>query len=357
MRPFLLLLLAITLPLGAYSITLQHYGSLQARLFDTTTAYRVATQALYRPQLSATIASLDAASIDSEVAYQVRSSFQLQNSAGDADIKGEFYRAWLRYSGAQYEARIGLQKINFGAALMLRPLQWFDTIIPTDPAKNTQGVYALLGRYYMLNNANFWLWLINPDEDNQSISFAHNDDGIAWGGRAQYPLPLGEAALSYLHRGLSHTTYDTEQRLGFDWRGDIGIGLWLEASASRLRGTDTHRASATTVGADYTIAAGNGIQITAEHMRAAEDWQLLNLWNHAQASSLMLSYPLNLLDSLSGILAYDWKREKLQGYASVSRAYDLITLYCNVYWTPLDGETSGNIWGEKSVELRVDITF
>lgn len=356
MRIALNLLLLIALPLGAQNLRFTQYGSLQSRLFDHMQDYRLDSQVLYRPQLSATLFSQDAASIDSEVAAEFRSSLQLQHADADTHLDAELYRAWLRYSGAQYEARIGLQKINFGAALMLRPLQWFDTIDPTDPAKNSQGVYALLGRYYLLNNANFWLWLINPDEVTQSISFAHNNDGFAWGGRAQYPLPLGEAGLSYLHRGLDHPSYNTEQRLGFDWRGDIGIGIWLETSASRFSGAATHRASLTTVGGDYTIAAGNGIQITAEHMRSGEDWQLLNLWNHAKASSLMLSYPLNLLDSLSGILAYDWNRKKLQGYASFSRAYDLVTLYCNVYWAPL-AAVENSMWGGKSVEIRADITF
>jgi hypothetical protein len=75
------------------------------------------------------------------------------------------YRLWARMSGPQYELRVGLQKINFGSASVLRPLMWFDTIDPRDPLQITSGVYGILGRYYFLNNANLWLWaLIGNDE-------------------------------------------------------------------------------------------------------------------------------------------------------------------------------------------------
>lgn len=40
------------------------------------------------------------------------------------------YRVWLRYSTDQLEIRLGLQKLNFGSALMMRPLMWFDQTIP-----------------------------------------------------------------------------------------------------------------------------------------------------------------------------------------------------------------------------------
>ena len=71
---------------------------------------------------------------------------------GNADVKP--YRAWMRYSGKQFDLRLGLQKINFGSAQMLRPLMWFDQVDPRDPLQMTDGVWGLLGRYYFLNNPN-----------------------------------------------------------------------------------------------------------------------------------------------------------------------------------------------------------
>jgi len=55
---------------------------------------------------------------------------------------------WIRLSTKQFELRAGLQKINFGSATLLRPLMWFDKIDPRDPLQLTDGVYALLARYY-----------------------------------------------------------------------------------------------------------------------------------------------------------------------------------------------------------------
>jgi hypothetical protein len=67
------------------------------------------------------------------------------------------YRGWVRYSTSNFELRLGLQKINFGSASILRPLMWFDQMDPRDPLQLTNGVWALLGRYYFLNNANLLL--------------------------------------------------------------------------------------------------------------------------------------------------------------------------------------------------------
>jgi len=49
---------------------------------------------------------------------------------GYADGKIKPYRVWARYSSRQFEIRLGLQKINFGSATMLRPLMWFDQLDP-----------------------------------------------------------------------------------------------------------------------------------------------------------------------------------------------------------------------------------
>lgn len=60
------------------------------------------------------------------------------SSWSDGNIKA--YRAWGRYTTNHFELRIGLQKIDFGTAMILRPLQWFDEIDPRDPLKFTNGV-------------------------------------------------------------------------------------------------------------------------------------------------------------------------------------------------------------------------
>ncbi len=112
----------------------------------------------------------------------------------DAESLLKPYRLWARFAGDQFEARIGLQKINFGSATLFRPLMWFDRIDPRDPLKLTDGVYGLLIRYYFQNNANIWLWGLYDNNELKGWETAPTiDNGAEFGGRFQLPLPTGEA--------------------------------------------------------------------------------------------------------------------------------------------------------------------
>src|SRR6188474_3845952 len=68
------------------------------------------------------------------------------------------YRVWARFKTPRFEARVGLQKINFGSATLLRPLMWFDSVDPRDPLQITDGVYGVLLRQYLPNNVTIWEW-------------------------------------------------------------------------------------------------------------------------------------------------------------------------------------------------------
>jgi hypothetical protein len=182
----------------------------------------------------------------------------------DGNIKP--YRVWARYSGNQFELRLGLQKINFGSASMLRPLMWFDQVDPRDPLQLTDGVWGMLGRYYFLNNVNIWIWGLYGNKGPKSWEIGATREGTPeFGGRLQVPVPRGEAALSFHHRkadlrdtGPALLQQDPasswfsqsgqegflesgpgpenffsgnipENRLGFDTKWDIEIGLWFES--------------------------------------------------------------------------------------------------------------------------------
>ncbi len=111
------------------------------------------------------------------------------------------YRLWARYTRRQFEFRLGLQKIDFGAATLLRPLQWFNEIDPRDPLQLTNGVYGALARYYFLNNTSVWLWGLYGNERTRGFDALPTNKRIPeYGGRVQLPTPRGEIALSYHHR-------------------------------------------------------------------------------------------------------------------------------------------------------------
>jgi len=82
---------------------------------------------------------------DTELSVNIFGTAGLRHSTPSThqgDLKP--YRAWIRFSSDQLELRIGLQKLNFGSASILRPLMWFDQMDPRDPLQLTDGLWAFL---------------------------------------------------------------------------------------------------------------------------------------------------------------------------------------------------------------------
>ena len=119
------------------------------------------------------------------------------------DSNADLYRLWARLASPRLEFRVGLQKISFGSATLLRPLQWFDQLDPRDPLQITDGVEAGLFRYTALNNTNLSLWLLYGNDEVRGWDVVPSDPNeVEFGGRLQFPLFKGELGLSYHHRDL-----------------------------------------------------------------------------------------------------------------------------------------------------------
>ncbi len=298
----------------------------------------------YQPTLSLAKATDAKWKFASEVSLDMFVSASAQNGRSlefDGNIKP--YRLWLRLSSSQFEARLGLQKINFGPATVFRPLMWFDRIDPRDPLQITAGVYGLLLRYYFKNNANIWLWglLGNPDAKGWEIQ-PTADHTPEFGGRFQAPLFSGEAGVAVHHRQLAPGSgftvpRSTESRFALDGKWDLGFGLWVEASFTRKYDQVTifpwRRAIA--LGSDYTFKLGNGLYILAEqffsHGSAAP---LGNSEEGISFSALLTRYPLGILDNLSTIIYYDWLHDQMYGFASWQRTYDHWQFHLLVFSNP-----------------------
>ena len=257
------------------------------------------------------------------------------------------YRSWVKIAGNQWELRAGLQKINFGSARMLRPLMWFDRIDPRDPLQLTEGVYGLLGRYYFLNNANIWLWgLYGNDERKGLEQFPTREKGFEFGGRVQVPVYIGEAAVSFHHREADpdailpdslHTgnTYP-ENRIAFDTKIDLGVGVWLEGSLTQ-HNLDFSPVDYTTLlnaGIDYTFNIGNGVNMMSEgfFLLAGE-----NPFATDQQLSFLgttVSYPLNIIHNFSAIAFYDFTNKDIYRFINWSMTFDRWTFYTMAFWNP-----------------------
>lgn len=256
------------------------------------------------------------------------------------------YRAWARYTAPQFELRLGLQKINFGAAAVLRPLRWFDQIDPRDPLQLTTGVWGIMGRYFFLNNANIWLWVLYGNEAVKGWERVPTyEQHPEFGGRIQHPVPRGEVAISYHHRtadalglGIDSLAFGQvpENRIGLDGKWDITIGVWFEGSwmhKGKNLGTLTNQTFLNT-GVDYTFDLGSGLNVVLEQLLISYDQRAFAFRQPVTFTSANVSYPMGLFDNISAVFYYDWSRQGLYSIINWQRQFDKLTFYVMGFWNP-----------------------
>ena len=254
----------------------------------------------------------------------------------DQDFK--LYRFWLRYATERFELRAGLQKINFGSASVIRPLMWFDKMDTRDPLMLTNGVYALLARYYFPKNSNLWLWFLYGNNKPKGWEFFDytKRNTPEFGGRFQVPIPGGEAALSFHSRKtyldvLSYPHSFPENKIGFDAKVDVGIGLWVETVIKHT---------------DYGELALNS-------------WvSMLNLGMDYTFSVVMANYPVSIMNNIMAMVYYNWDSKDTYRFVSFQRKYDYLTYNLIGFWNPeLTGfpgfSSSRNLFGGKGIQFMV----
>jgi hypothetical protein len=305
----------------------------------------------YIPEFSLALQLPESITLDTEVsvhAFGTALFEEIDTVQTDGDIKP--YRMWLRFSLSQFEARIGLQKINFGSAALLRPLMWFDRLDPRDPLQLTDGVYSLLLRYYFVNNTNVWLWGLYGNEEAKGWeSFPTQKDSMEYGGRVQIPLLTGEIAMTYHHRRadiqksallplapVSHIA--PENRYALDGKWDVEIGLWFEGTLihqkNELLPLPWQRAFS--FGLDYTFDIGNGFYLLGEHFNLTRTQEAFSSGDDINFSAILLRYPLGLLDEITGIFYYDWENQEFYRFFSWQRTYDKWRINVIGFWNPED---------------------
>jgi hypothetical protein len=280
------------------------------------------------------------------------------------------YRVWGRYSTEQLEIRFGLQKIDFGTASMLRALRWFDQVDPRDPLRLTAGVWAGLARYYFLNNVNIWFWTLYGNKNPKGMEIIKTNSSIPEiGGRVQFPVPLGEAGLSYHHRVADSRelagiieSFDKipENRFGLDAKWDLTVGLWLEAAwvnKNKNLGMYTNQ-EIFTFGTDYTFGIGSGLNVTLEHMLFAYDKKAFNFENTINFTGLSLNYPIGMFDNFSAIFYYDWENNSIYNFVNWFRQFNKTTLYIMGYWNPENAviptmgvDAADNLFGGVGIQI------
>ncbi len=330
----------------------------------------------YLPQINYGLVYPGNRLLDFEIAMNMNgmASFNTPNGT-ETDAYLKLYRGWVRYSNEQYELRLGLQKINFGSASMLRPLMWFDRLDPRDPLQLTEGVWGLLARYYFLNNVNVWGWVLRGNETPSVWEVVNTHSRLPeYGGRLQVPVKRGEIALSYNHRAadarelgklLQHAEWKTfdripEDRFGLDGKWDLEVGLWFEATWTHKMkdmGLLTNQALLN-LGVDYTFPLGNGLNVIAEQLVIARDNKPFELINPLYFTGMSVSYPIGMFDNLNAIVYYDWFSGSTYNFLSWKKQFNRISLHSMVFLNP---ETNRlpmandqyNLMGGKGIQFMI----
>ena len=263
---------------------------------------------------------------------------------GDFDL----FRGWVRFSYNKLNIRVGLQKISFGSAAMLRPLMWFDQIDPRDPLQLTDGVYSVLGRYYFPNNANIWLWLLYGNDKPKGWEIIPSSKHIPeFGGRFQTPLFNGELALSYHHRVADiensippeFQTSDfeiPENRIGLDGKWDIGAGIWFETAFIKqdIDIPDLRSKKLINIGTDYTFGIGSGLMMTGEQLWFTTGEKFFESSERRSFTAISANYQISIIDNFTYIFYYDWSNNGIYNFINWGMTWDKITLYIMAYWNP-----------------------
>jgi hypothetical protein len=294
---------------------------------------------------------------------------------GEAVLKP--YRLWVRYATPRLEIRLGLQKINFGSASILRPLMWFDKMDFRDPLQLTDGVYALLGRYYFQQNANIWFWaLYGNDKSKGWEAVGTKKHTPEFGGRFQLPVDKGEVGLSFHHREAEFVlTGDSlpvaietpfpEDKVGIDAKWDLGVGLSFESSVrhNKLQNPmipewETYLS----LGLDYTIPMGNGLNITAEYFRYNSKAELNGSGSPDTYTTLAVNYPVGIMNNFTAIVYYNWNEKEWYRMVNLQRKYDYWSFYLLAFWNPnrfalFNSTQDRNLFGGKGIQLMAVVNF
>lgn len=359
---------------GAESLEFDLQGQLSAwTSANKTDSFTFQLGLRYIPTFSLKKSFLGNRVLDAEIslnAYGAASGTSLDRMTSSGKVKA--YRTWLRWSTPRFEARLGLQKISFGSALLLRPLMWFDRIDPNDPLQLTDGVYGLLLRYTFPGNSNVWLWGLYGNYDLKGWEFIPTQRRTPeYGGRYQFPLPRGELALSYHHRRMdpgrsllplpsSESDPVPENRIALDGKWDLGVGVWFEGVLSRqdFEFYSLRYQKNINLGLDYTFAFGRGLHALAEHLVMQASARAFGRGETNEFSALALDYPLGLTDRIKGMLFYSWESHDWYRFITWQRMSDRWSFYIIGFWNPSSYEIYASQRGKsafagKGIEVMI----
>ncbi len=106
---------------------------------------------------------------------------------------------------------------------------------------------------------------------------------------------------------------------------------WIKKSGSAGLLTNQHIFC---LGADYTIPAGNGLLITAEHLLLHWGEDAFRISNPYGITGLSVAYPIGLKDRISSIIYRDWNNSQQYHFVSWQHQLNSWTFYVMGFANP-----------------------
>lgn len=168
---------------------------------------------------------------------------------------------------------------------------------------------------------------------------------LEYGARYQFPVYYNDLALSFHKRYLIEEN-STEYRFGLDYRYDAFVGLWFEGNYSHFD-NDIKSYISMTLGFDYTFNIGSGLYLLAEN----NVYKSIDFLNY---SAIMFDYPVNLLDSVSNLIVYDYDNKKCINTLMFKRQYDYLSFELSLSY---DFKTNPDLGKAQFLWFRMQYDF
>ncbi len=320
----------------------------------------------YLPAFEVQNSLSDSWDYDLELRWQLAWSSTLDTlDFSESATQFEPYRIAINLQSKHSEYIIGLQKINFGPAKILRPLMWFDAVDPTDPLELTSGVTGISAITFYKSGWSSQAWLLLPGDPMGWESFAGKSGTVETGGRVTIPNAKGQIGICTHFRiaDISNVYLNDpdlyEGRLGLDGFWDVGVGLWVESvyKHQELSADPFLDQIQTTLGSDYTIWIGNGLHIMAEHM-------LVSSWNSpfmedqtTHLSTAMLSFSPTMFDQVSVLILNNWENDSPLAYLSWGQTYDNFRFTVAAFYAKTDNNDVSVSSGFDGKGLQLTVVY
>ncbi len=218
-----------------------------------------------------------------------------EDSLGSGEV--ELDRAFFDLELGDWDLRIGRQAINFGQAQVWNPVDLVDSNSPLDFDVVKEGVDAFRAS-----------WAASPTASVQGL-VAFPDGGTLALVRGE--MLAGNADLGLL---VANDARTDERVLGFDVKGDLGVGYWVEGTFHDLEdGEDYLQVVA---GFDYSFAVQDQLYLALQYYRdesggtSVADYDYASLGTTRRflarsCSSLIAGLSFNELTTLNGSVIYN----------------------------------------------------